>query len=88
MDDDWRIDLHSAYERLEYFVRTHVVSGEVTFLVGEPGQAEEVTESVVILRAQSSVFDTMLGENWKDKEKIIPLPDCQPKEFRIFLKVK
>ena len=60
---------------------------DVTFLVGPEGKEEEVKSSVFILSALSPVFRSMFGENWKGQKEVIPLPDCQPRVFRTFLKV-
>ena len=63
---------------------------DVTFLVGQVeggGAVEEVKSSVFILSALSSVFRSMCSETWKGQGKVIPLPDCQPRVFRTFLKV-
>ena len=61
--------------------------GDVTFLVGAPGQEEEVKGCASILSALSPVFESMFAERWKRQEEAIKLPDIQAKVFRVFLKV-
>ena len=60
---------------------------DVTFSVGPEGEEEEVKSCVFILSALSPVFRSMLSQRWKGQEKVIPLPDIDPKVFRTFLKV-
>ena len=60
---------------------------DVTFSVGPEGEEEEVKSCVFILSALSPVFRSMFSETWKSQEKVIPLPDVDPKVFRTFLKV-
>ena len=46
-----------------------------------------IEASLLVLSAISPVFEKMFDEKWKGQEKVIPLPDIQPKAFRTFLKV-
>jgi len=74
----------SAFRKLVEFGETQQ---DVTFSVGPEGEEEEVKSSVFILSALSPVFRSMFGKIWKGQEKVIPLPDIQPKVFRAFLEV-
>jgi len=84
MEGDWREGLSCPFEQLVKFA---AMNPDVTFSVGEEGQEEEIKTSTFILSSLSPVFEAMFNETWKGQEKIIPLPDIQPKVFRIFLKV-
>ena len=82
--EDWR---KSKKTLLEKFIHFHSNKKDVKFLVGSPGQEEEIQASSCILSMLSPVFEKMFNETWKGQDDVIPLPDCQPKEFRIFLEV-
>ena len=81
--EDWR----SGKTLLEKFIQIHSNKKDVKFLVGSPGQEEEIQASSSILLMMSPVFEKMFNETWKGQDEIIPLPDIQPTVFRAFLEV-
>ena len=61
--------------------------GDVTFLVGQPGQEETIKGSSFVLSSLSLVFESMFNETWRGQKEVIEIPDIQPKLFKLFFKV-
>ena len=83
MDEDWRKSKTSLVDKFVHYLSNK--KEKVIFSVGE--EEERIKASVDILSTLSPVFEKMFNETWKGQEKVIPLPDCKPKAFQLFLKV-
>ena len=84
--EDWRKSKTSFMDKLVHYLSNK--KDKVAFSVGGAKKKERIEASVDILSTLSPVFETMFDDKWKGQnEKVIPLSDCQPKAFRLFLEV-
>jgi len=82
---DWRKSKHGHSGRFEYLLYSELWT-DVTFIVGTKPEKLELNAHKLILRTGSKVFDDLFNEN--EDRTSFEIPDVEPPEFRLLLKVE